>query len=47
MFPGGKLDFFGRVIANGSLRLENADGKKITDKDYDNTAFFGGTLYFI
>jgi len=47
MFPQGALELFGSVATNGNLRLENKNGNKITDKDYDNTAFFGGKLHFI
>ena len=47
MFPEGQVEFFGSLVTNGTLRLENKNGKKITDKDYDNTAFFGGKFNFI
>ncbi len=47
MFPEANLEFFGSLVTNGTLRLENKSGNKITDKDYDNTAFFGGKLHFI
>ena len=47
MFPQGALELFGSVVTNGNLRLENKNGNKITDKDYDNTAYFGGKLHFI
>jgi len=45
--PQGSLELFASVATNGNLRLENKNGKKITDKDYDNTAYFGGQLHFI
>jgi len=32
---------------NGELRLENKNGNKITDIDYDNTAYVEGQLHFI
>ncbi|MDH5297034.1 MAG: hypothetical protein OEW26_07890 [Nitrospirota bacterium] len=47
MFPQGSLELFASVATNGNLRLENKNGNKITDKDYDNTAYFGGQLHFI
>jgi hypothetical protein len=47
MFPQGSVELFGSVATNGNIRLENKNGNKITDKDYDNTAFFGGRLHFI
>jgi hypothetical protein len=47
MFPQGSVEFFGSIATNGNLRLENKNGKKITDKDYDTTAYFGGQLNFI
>lgn len=47
MFPEANLEFFASLVTNGTLRLENKNGNKITDKDYDSTAFFGGKLHFI
>ncbi|MDR4483905.1 MAG: hypothetical protein R3B95_11945 [Nitrospirales bacterium] len=47
MVPDVSVEFFGSVVTNGNLRLENKNGHKITDKDYDNTAYFGGQLHFI
>lgn len=41
------VELFGSVATNGNIRLENNNGNKITDKDYDNTAFLGGKLHFI
>jgi len=45
--PQGSVELFGSVATNGNLRLENKNGNKITEKDYDNTAYFGGQLHFI
>jgi hypothetical protein len=47
MAPQAAIEVFGSVTTNGNLRLENKNGHKITDKDYDNTAYFGGKLHFI
>jgi hypothetical protein len=47
MFPQGAVELFGSVATNGNIRLENKNGNKITDKDYDNTAYFGGKIHFI
>ena len=47
MFPEANLEFFASLVTNGTVRLENKNGSKITNKDYDNTAFFGGKLRFI
>ena len=47
MFPEANLEFFASLVTNGTVRLENKNGNKITDKDYDNTAFVGGKLHFI
>jgi len=47
MLPDANVEFFASLVTNGTLRLENKNGNKITDKDYDSTAFFGGKLHFI
>lgn len=47
MFPQGSVEIFGSIATNGNLRLENKNGNKITDKDYDNTAYFGGQFHFV
>ncbi len=47
LFPQGSVEFFGSVATNGELRLENKNGNKITDKDYESTAFFGARLHFV
>jgi len=47
MFPQGSVELFGSLATNGNIRLENKNGNKITEKDYDSTAFFGGRLHFI
>ncbi len=44
MFPQGNVEFYASLITNGTLRLENKNGNKITDKDYDNTGQFGGKI---
>ena len=46
MFPQGSLEFYASLVTNGTLRLENKSGNKITDKDYDNTGSFGGRMHF-
>jgi len=47
LFPQGNVEFFGSVATNGNLRLENKNGNKISDKDYESTAFFGTRLHFV
>lgn len=47
MSPQTNVEFFGSVVTNGNLRLENKNGNKISDKDYESTAFFGGRLHFV
>jgi hypothetical protein len=47
LFPQGNVEFFASVATNGELRLENKNGNKITEKDYESTAFFGGRLDFV
>lgn len=47
MMPQAAVEVFGSVATNGNIRLENKNGHKITEKDYDNTAYFGGKLHFI
>jgi hypothetical protein len=47
MIPQGSVEFFASLVTNGNLRLENKNGNKITDKDYDNTSSFGARLHFM
>lgn len=47
LFPQGNVEFFGSVATNGELRLENKNGNKISDKDYESTTFFGARLHFV
>lgn len=47
LFPQGNVEFFGSLATNGNIRLENKNGHKITDKDYEGTAFFGTRLHLV
>jgi len=47
MTPRGKLELYTGVAAGGELRLENKNGKKIREKDYDATAMVGAQLNFV
>ena len=46
MLPLGRIEFFGSLATNGNLRLENKNGNKITDKDYESAFFWGGKVHF-
>jgi len=41
MSPQAKLDLFAGLAAGGELRLENKNGKKLQEKDYDSTPMLG------
>ncbi|MEE8125948.1 MAG: hypothetical protein V3T42_09060 [Nitrospirales bacterium] len=45
--PQGKLELFVGVAAGGELRLENKNGNKIREEDYDATAMLGAQLDFV
>ncbi len=45
--PQGKLEIFAGVAAGGELRLENKNGNKIREEDYDATAMLGAQLDFV
>lgn len=42
----GSLEFFASIAAGGELRLENKNGNKITEKDYESTPYVGARLLF-
>ncbi len=46
LLPLGQVEFFGSLATNGTLRLENKNGNKITDKDNESTYFWGGKVHF-
>jgi hypothetical protein len=46
MVPQGSAELFGGVYAGGELRLENKNGKKIREEDYDTAPIFGGKVTF-
>jgi hypothetical protein len=43
----GKLDLFAGLAAGGELRLENKNGKKIREKDYDTTPMLGVQFNYV
>jgi hypothetical protein len=45
--PRGKLELFVGVAAGGELRLENKNGNKIREEDYDATGMVGAQLNFV
>ena len=45
--PRGKLELMVGVAAGGELRLENKNGKKIREEDYDTTPMVGAQLDFV
>lgn len=45
--PQGKLELLVGVAAGGELRLENKNGHKIREEDYDATAMVGAQLNFV
>ena len=45
--PQGKLEIFAGVAAGGELRLENKNGNKIREEDYDPTPMLGVNLDFV
>ena len=45
--PQGKLEVLAGVAAGGELRLENKNGNKIRDKNYDATPMVGVNLDFV
>jgi hypothetical protein len=47
ILPQGKLELLAGVAAGGELRLENKNGNKIREKDYDTTPMVGVNLDFI
>ena len=42
----GSLELFASIATGGELRLENKNGNKITEKDYESTPYVGGRLLF-
>ena len=47
IFPKGKLEIFAGVALGGELRLENKNGNKIRDDDYDATPMLGAQFDFV
>jgi len=47
MTPRGKLELYTGVAAGGELRLENKNGNKIREEDYDATPMLGASLDFV
>jgi hypothetical protein len=45
--PKGKIELFVGVAAGGELRLENKNGNKIREEDYDATPMLGASLDFV
>ena len=46
MIPQGTIELYAGIAAGGELRLENKNGKKIREKDYDTTGTIGAQLNF-
>ncbi len=42
----GSLELFASIASGGEIRLENKNGNKITDKDYESTPYVGARLLF-